>query len=323
MPPTRSKQGLYLNPSELDRLYGLPHVAQLLYFAIRRQMNYDDGLVGTRYPISWLELSQALWVEPHQGRQHAGRPEKAALRKSAQLLVNEGLISFKSDALAKRLIFKCELVGASDSPACHIQEPLKEVGYKDTSTEINALKQQVEQLVANLGQQTPQPKATVDKPSETRGASKKPQVKSPSEMDKQTAERLFEIKQSAQKVTRKPNRQDWAVGVMTLKEKVLMPNLEGNGEHPITEEEIEQAFIYAYKVNRFWTEQGIITSPKTLLDHLNRTRKPTFREAFINWLEKGAQINETHHTSHSPATSARKTDPVRAGFAELGVHINA
>jgi hypothetical protein len=300
MPPTPSKQGLYLNPTELDRLYGLPHVAQLLYFAIRRQMNYDDGLVGNRYPISWLELSQALWVEPHQGRQNVGRPEKAALRKSAQLLITEGLIVMKSDVLAKRLIFKCELAGACDSPAMNIQKPLFKPGLTDPSFEM------------------PQN----EKPSKpTQGS--KPQVKLPTDEDKKTAERLFEIKQNAQAVTRKPNLQNWAVGVMTLKEKVLMPNDDGNGEHPISDKEIEQAFVYAFQVNRFWTERGIITSPKTLLDHLNRPRKPTFREAFINWLEKGAPNNETHHTGHGTTTSARKTDPVREGFGKLGIHINA
>jgi hypothetical protein len=308
MPPKRSKQGLYLNPTELDLLYGLPHVAQLLYLAIRRQMNYDDGLVGTRYPISWLELSQALWVEPHQGRKLTGRPEKAALRKSALLLVAQGLITMKSDVKAKRLIFKCELATADDSTGPKNNYCLDEgMGLIDPNAEIKALKQQVSQLLANSNSKTKAQKSQ----------------KSPDEQDHQTAKRLFEIKQKhAQGGCRKPNLKDWAIGVRLLKEKVLMPNRDENeGEHPITDLEIEQAFIYAFCVNHFWTDKGIITSPKTLLEHLTRTRKPTFRCAFINWLDKGAKLNETHCTNHQLPRSSTK-DVVREGFEQLGIHIN-
>ena len=313
MPPIVSKQGLYLNPSELLRLYGLPHVAQLLYFAIRRQMNYDDGLVGNRYPISWLELSQALWVEPHQGRQNVGRPEKAALRKSAQLLIAEGLITMKSDVLAKRLIFKCELAQTGELDAERGQSPCDEqINLIEPSAEVG-------ELMVNEGQQTTRCEALG---SETQSSPSKRALKSPSDMDRQTAERLFAIKQKENSRARKPNLQDWATGVMLLKKKVRLPNFQGEGSHPITDDEIEQAFVYAFLVNRFWTEQGIITSPKTLLDHLTRIRKPTFQQAFINWLDKGAPINETHHANHRAAAS-RKSDPVLEGFKELGIHINA
>jgi hypothetical protein len=323
------KQSLCLNPQELNQLHGLPHVAQLLYIAIRRQMNYDDGLVGNRYPISWLELAQALWVEPRQGRKNVGRPEISALRRTSELLVKAGLITFHSNTKAKRLILKCELA-TTHAPKT---KPL-DTDEKENET-IKALKAQIKQLTEELSKST-QPKSSsngLSPPPSNEGTPAFVKPKSPSkppslptDADQALVERLFEIKRSVQPRARKPNQEDWAKGVMELREKVQIPNEDGQGSHNMTHEEIVQAFRYAYTVNRFWSTERIITSPATLLEHLTRKRKPTFREAFIDWLANPeGNIHETHRTSHrvKPTPQQATQNAVRAAFDELGVEFQS
>jgi hypothetical protein len=308
-----NKQSLCLNPVELSHIYGLPHQAQLLYIAIRRQMNYTNGLVGDQYSVSWLELSQALWVEPHSGRKNTGRPETSALRKTAQLLVKVGLISFQSDKQAKRLIIKCELATTDASNGNGNGN-----GKKDQ--EIEALKAQLSQLQAENQRLT----AKLNNKPVSEPPSKKAQV--PTETDHQIAEQLFAIKQSARPSTRTPDLKVWAKSVMTIRERVSIPNENGQGSHHISQDEIVLAFQYAHQINPFWTEQGIITSPTTLLEHLTRKKKTTFRESFIDWLGTRGTKHETHRPSHktSPTKlSAQEStrNAVRDAFAEIGVEL--
>jgi hypothetical protein len=321
------KQSLCLNPQELNQLYGLPHVAQLLYLAIRRQMNYADGLVGNKYPISWLELAQALWVEPHRGRKNTGRPEIPALRKTSELLVKAGLITFHSNVKAKRLIFKCELA-TSDAPKT---KPL-DTDEKENET-LKALKAQNQQLTEEnlkLKEQLGKPAQPKSDPPPSNGdtpAFVKPKSPSkpsslPTDADQALVERLFEIKRSVQPRARTPNQEEWAKGVMELRKRVQIPNEDGQGSHNMTHEEIVQAFQFVYTVNRFWSTERIITSPATLLEHLTRKRKPTFREAFIDWLANPeGNIYETHHRSNQARPNPQQVtqNALRAAFDELNI----
>jgi hypothetical protein len=142
---------------------------------------------------------------------------------------------------------------------------------------------------------------------------KKPQIEEINDDEIRFAQKLLEIKQSRQKTIRGANLKIWAQDIRCLKEI----DLEG---HKMTDFEIESAFIYAFQINRFWSEQGLIISPKTLLEHMRRTRKPTFREAFLNWLNTGGKLNAAHSRNRQyPQT----TDVVKEGFEQLGIHINA
>lgn len=309
-----NKQSLCLNPDELSRLYGLPHMAQLLYIAIRRQMNYDNGLVGDRHSVSWLEFAQALWVEPHSGRRNAGRPEVGALRKTAQLLVKADLISFHSDNQAKRLIVKCELATTDASKPNGNGN-----GNGKKSNEIEALKAQIKQLQAENQRLASKRN---DKPASQ--PSPKP-APLPTEADHQIAEQLLAIKQRARPSTRSPDLSVWAKSVMTIREKVLIPNDNGQGHHNMSPEEIVLAFQYAHEVNTFWSAEGIIASPATLLEHLTRKKKATFREAFIDWLGTRGTKHEAHHPSNQTKPSAQESvgNAVRAAFAEHGIELEA
>lgn len=104
------------NSDELDALWGLPLLAQVVYFrGIRPEMDYQTGLVGVRSPrtkrISYQSISEAVEVHPHQGRTGAGKPSRGELRAAVGQLVKVGLIEVLSESTPsnRQLIFKCLL----------------------------------------------------------------------------------------------------------------------------------------------------------------------------------------------------------------------
>ena len=91
------------NSDELDALWGIPLLAQVVYFrGIRPEMDYQTGLVGVRSPrtkkISYQSISEAVEVHPHQGRTGAGKPSRGELRAAVGQLVRVGLIEVLSEA---------------------------------------------------------------------------------------------------------------------------------------------------------------------------------------------------------------------------------
>lgn len=146
------------NSDELEALWGLPLLAQVVYFrGIRPEMDYQTGLVGVRSPrtkrISYQSISEAVEVHPHQGRTGAGKPSRGELRAAVGQLVKVGLIEVLSESTPsnRQLIFKCLLA---------------DVGYSvqkkdDTFTTINATGLQPESQPV-YDQDGKQPKANND-----------------------------------------------------------------------------------------------------------------------------------------------------------------
>lgn len=104
------------NSDELDALWGLPLLAQVVYFrGIRPEMDYQTGLVGVRTSrtkkISYQSISEAVEVHPHQGRTGAGKPSRGELRAAVGQLVKMGLVEVLSESTPsnRQLIFKCVL----------------------------------------------------------------------------------------------------------------------------------------------------------------------------------------------------------------------
>ena len=57
-----------INDLELQALYGLSHLQQLLYMrGLRPYMDYSSGIVGIKRGISYQSLSEACYVEPQRG----------------------------------------------------------------------------------------------------------------------------------------------------------------------------------------------------------------------------------------------------------------
>lgn len=81
---------------ELTALYGLPHLAIVLYMlGLRPRMNYTTGTVGVRPLISWQALREAVFVEPHPGVKHEYASAKA-VQRAAGWLEKAGLIRMRS-----------------------------------------------------------------------------------------------------------------------------------------------------------------------------------------------------------------------------------
>ena len=97
-------RGLSLTGPEVELLYGLPHLAQVLFLAIRLRMNYQTGTVGVRPEVSWFALSEALYVEPGPGMR-GGRPSPDQVRRASRWLVKAGLIQMRSSEAQRKLIF--------------------------------------------------------------------------------------------------------------------------------------------------------------------------------------------------------------------------
>lgn len=106
---------LFINSQELSALAGLPYVQQVAYLiGIRPYMDRKTFIVGgVKRRISYQSLSEALYVEPHQGITNSGSPSRQQLRRIIKGLEKAGLIQIQSADM--HLILKC-LLANSDIP---------------------------------------------------------------------------------------------------------------------------------------------------------------------------------------------------------------
>jgi hypothetical protein len=82
--------------NELTALFGLPHLAIVLYMlGLRPRMDFATGTVGVRPLISWQALREATYVEPHPGIKHEYASAQA-VRRAAGWLEKVGLIRMRS-----------------------------------------------------------------------------------------------------------------------------------------------------------------------------------------------------------------------------------
>lgn len=102
---------LFVNTDELSALMGLPYIQQSAYLlGIRPYMDCNTFLVGVKRKISYQQLSEALYVEPHQGYEHSGSPSRQQLRRIIYALERAGLVEIQS--IGKQLILKCLLANS-------------------------------------------------------------------------------------------------------------------------------------------------------------------------------------------------------------------
>ncbi|MFO8827570.1 hypothetical protein SC657_08470 [Legionella pneumophila] len=102
---------LFVNTDELSALMGLPYIQQSAYLlGIRPYMDRETFLVGIKRKISYQQLAEALYVEPHQGYEHSGSPSRQQLRRIIYALERAGLVEIQS--IGKQLILKCLLANS-------------------------------------------------------------------------------------------------------------------------------------------------------------------------------------------------------------------
>lgn len=95
---------LLLTEREQDALSGLPHLAIVLYLALRRRMDYRTAIVGAAVGVSWQALTEDAYVEPGRGEVQRA-PGREAVRRGAAWLVRAGLVEMRSNAAQARLVF--------------------------------------------------------------------------------------------------------------------------------------------------------------------------------------------------------------------------
>lgn len=104
---------LFVNTEELSALSGLPYIQQVTYLlGIRPYMDRKTFMVGIKRRISHQSLSEALYVEPHQGLK-SGSPSRQQVRRILKSLERAGLIQIKSSEM--HLILKCLLANSDFS----------------------------------------------------------------------------------------------------------------------------------------------------------------------------------------------------------------
>ena len=92
-----------LGPAELESLTGLPHAAIVLYLVLRRHMDYATGIVGLARGVSWLGLTEELYVESRQGMT-ARSFSREQVRRMSGHLERSGLAE-RHSVEKERLIF--------------------------------------------------------------------------------------------------------------------------------------------------------------------------------------------------------------------------
>jgi len=104
---------LFVNTDELSALMGVPYIQRVTYLlGIRPYMDRSTFIVGINRRISYQSLSEALYVEPHQGIQ-SGSPSRQQLRRVINGLERAGLVEIQSSD--KNLILKCLLANSDNS----------------------------------------------------------------------------------------------------------------------------------------------------------------------------------------------------------------
>ena len=105
---------LIINHYERSALSGLPYLQQLTYIqGLKPYVDYQTKIIGIKRGVSYQSLSEALYVEPHQGYVQSGSPSKDQIRRALKALEKAGLIEIQS--LEKQLIFKCLLLDRDNS----------------------------------------------------------------------------------------------------------------------------------------------------------------------------------------------------------------
>ncbi|HAU0368269.1 TPA: hypothetical protein JBF73_03555 [Legionella pneumophila] len=132
---------LFVNTDELSALMGLPYIQQSAYLlGIRPYMDRKTFLVGIKRKISYQQLAEALYVEPHQGFEHSGSPSRQQLRRIICALERAGLVEIQS--VGKQLILKC-LLADGDFPVLNkpdtnpAQQPNINQNYKNNNKSIS------------------------------------------------------------------------------------------------------------------------------------------------------------------------------------------
>lgn len=87
-----------ITSSEIDQLYGMVHLYQLLYFYLRSKMDKQTGLIGSKEGcrISLAALAECIYVEPGQGLKNTGSPTIKQIRVALNALQRKGLIELRS-----------------------------------------------------------------------------------------------------------------------------------------------------------------------------------------------------------------------------------
>lgn len=105
---------IIINHYERSALSGLPYLQQLTYLnGLKPYVDYQTEIIGIKRRVSYQSLSEALYVEPHQGYVQSGSPSKNQIRRALTGLKKAGIIEIQS--LDKQLIFKCLLLDRDNS----------------------------------------------------------------------------------------------------------------------------------------------------------------------------------------------------------------
>jgi hypothetical protein len=110
------------NEDELEALWGLPWLPQLVYMrVIRPNMDYGTGVVGIRTSrtkrISYQVIREQVEVHEKQGRNGSQQPSMSALRHAVSTLINVGLIARVTGHGDRSacLVFRCLLADVDRS----------------------------------------------------------------------------------------------------------------------------------------------------------------------------------------------------------------
>lgn len=100
--------------AEMDALAGMPLSHRWVYvFCLRQFMDYATGIVGLSRRISYQAISEALYIEPHQGLAESGSPSKPKIQRIISGLCRAGLIEPTGEKGS--LVFFCPLAETDES----------------------------------------------------------------------------------------------------------------------------------------------------------------------------------------------------------------
>jgi hypothetical protein len=69
----------------------LPYLQQLIYIhGLKPYLDYQNEMIGIKRKVSYQSLSEALYIEPHQGYVQSGSPSKDQIRRSLKALERAG-----------------------------------------------------------------------------------------------------------------------------------------------------------------------------------------------------------------------------------------
>lgn len=97
-----------ITDAEWDRLCGLPHLSYLVYFVLRRHMDFRTGQVGVSRRIALRAIAEELEIEPHPGLA-SGKPSGKSIRHALDWLERVGLLQRDKAANAAALQLVCQL----------------------------------------------------------------------------------------------------------------------------------------------------------------------------------------------------------------------